>query len=37
MNVLATVLWDVHSIFVVNTTLRDAKVIVLPYKVALRL
>ena len=37
VNVPATVLWDVDRIFVVNTTLRDATVIVLPYQVALRL
>ena len=37
MNVPATVLWDGDRAFVVNTTLRDATVIVLPYQVALRL
>ena len=33
----AIVLWDFDRAFVVNTTLRDATVIVLPYQVALRL
>ena len=37
VKVPATVLLDVDRIFLVNTTLRDATVVVLPYQVALRL
>ena len=37
VNVPATVLWDGDRIYPVNTTLRDATVVVLPYQVALRL
>jgi len=37
VNVPATVLWDVHRVFVVNTTLRDATLIVLPHLVAVGL